>query len=130
MSPRLDYQAIASPALRDMAELHRRVAHSSLPPTPRSISSALRVSQIKGCAYSLSVYNRDQLKQGVPLAKLMLLEAWHETGDVYSECERAALQWAESLTLVPQTGAPDADYGAVVANFDDKDVVDLSIAIG
>ena len=30
-------------------------------------------------------------------------------GHLYSERERAALVWTEALTLISETGAPDAD---------------------
>ena len=43
--------------------------------------------------------------------------------------ERAALAWAESLTLLPQSQAPDDVYAQVHEQFDDKTLVDLTLAI-
>ena len=40
-----------------------------------------------------------------------------------------AFAWAESLTLVAETGAPDADYDAVRKHFNDKELADLTYAI-
>ena len=48
----------------------------------------------------------------------------------FSDKERAALQWAESVTLIYETGAPDADYQLAAAQFNEKQLVDLTIAIG
>jgi len=59
----------------------------------------------------------------------MLVSAWRDTGALFSSRERAALQWAEALTLIPQTGAPDPDYQAAAAQFSEKELVDLTIAI-
>ena len=70
------------------------------------------------------------MKAGVPAEKLMLLAAWREAGEMFTAQERAALQWAELLTHVSETHAPDADYEAVSAAFSPKEVVDLTLAIG
>ena len=43
--------------------------------------------------------------------------------------ERAALAWAESLTLVSATHAPDDVYQAARAEFSDKELVDLTFAV-
>ncbi len=61
--------------------------------------------------------------------KLVLVPAWHEARDLFDARERAALAWAESLTRVAETGAPDIDYEAVAAAFSDKELADLTIAI-
>ena len=86
MTPRLDYQAIAMPALRARAEVHRQVAQSSL--------SLSLVNPIY-----LRVHNRDRM-EGVPLGKLMLLRPG-ATGDVFSAQDRAPPQWEEALTEPP-----------------------------
>jgi alkylhydroperoxidase family enzyme len=57
-----------------------------------------------------------------------MLTAWRES-HLYSERERAALAWTESLTLVSQTGAPDDIYEHARAHFDDKEISDLTLAI-
>jgi alkylhydroperoxidase family enzyme len=66
----------------------------------------------------------------VKVEKLALVQAWAEAGDLFDERERAALAWAESVTRVAQTGVPDADYQAARAVFDERELVDLTIAIG
>jgi alkylhydroperoxidase family enzyme len=43
---------------------------------------------------------------------------------------RAALAWAETVTRISRTGAPDSAYAAVSAHFDEKELVDLTLAIG
>ena len=44
--------------------------------------------------------------------------------------ERAALAWTEALTLVAETGAPDADYELIKAEFTEAEQVNLTFAIG
>src|SRR5690606_37996611 len=60
--------------------------------------------------------------------RLYLLSAWRESS-LYTPAERAALAWTESLTLVSQTGAPDADYDALRQHFSDHQIVALTLLI-
>ena len=75
-------------------------------------------------------FTRDLTKKGVAFSKIALVPVWRETGSTFSQQERAALQWAETLTLVSQTHAPDDAYRSVTEHFGEKEVVDLTIAIG
>ena len=59
-----------------------------------------------------------------------LLQAWREAGDLFSAKEQAALQWAEEVTRVSETHASDEAFAAVSAEFQPKEVSDLTIAIG
>jgi alkylhydroperoxidase family enzyme len=47
----------------------------------------------------------------------------------YTRRERAALAWTESLTLLPETGAPDDVYVEVERNFTPRERVALTLAI-
>jgi AhpD family alkylhydroperoxidase len=88
----------------------------------------LRVSQINGCAYCVDLHSRDAAKVGEDPRRLYSVITWREA-PFFSAKERAAFAWAESLTLVAQTAAPDADYDAVREHFNDKELADLTYAI-
>jgi AhpD family alkylhydroperoxidase len=88
----------------------------------------IRASQINGCAYCLHMHTEEARKLGESEARLYLLDAWHES-ELYSARERAALAWAESLTNIGATHAPDAVYDEMRRQFSEKEVADLSIAI-
>ncbi|MGW8461590.1 carboxymuconolactone decarboxylase family protein [Pseudomonas sp. CLCA07] len=90
----------------------------------------LRVSQINGCAYCIDMHSRDLLKLGVVVEKLVLVPVWRDAGDVFTDRERIALGWAETVTRVADTGVPDAEYEAAAAEFNDKELADLTYAIG
>ena len=90
----------------------------------------LRVSQINGCAYCIDLHSRDLLKNGVTIDKLVLVPVWHEAETLFTDRERAALRWAETVTRVAETAVPDAEFQAVSAQFSEKEVADLTIAIG
>ena len=87
-----------------------------------------RVSQINGCAYCLHMHTQEALEAGELEVRLYLLDAWHESA-MYSEREGAALSWAETLTNIAQTHAPDHAYEEVRRQFSEKELADLSIVI-
>jgi AhpD family alkylhydroperoxidase len=89
----------------------------------------LRASQINRCAFCLQMHATEARKQGETEMRIYMLDAWRES-PLYSERERAALAWTEALTLVAETGAPDADYAMVAAMFTEKEQVNLTLAIG
>jgi alkylhydroperoxidase family enzyme len=73
--------------------------------------------------------HRDLIKKGVKIEKLALVQAWPEAGNLFSERERAALAWAETVTRVSETGVPDEAFQAARAVFAEKELIDLTIAI-
>ncbi|MBX5179077.1 carboxymuconolactone decarboxylase family protein [Rhizobium sp. NLR9b] len=128
MTQRLDYNQIAPNGAKALGGVYGYVTQSGLPGELVDLVY-LRVSQINNCAYCLDMHTRELIKRGVNIEKLALLQAWEEGGNLFSETERAALAWAESVTLVAQTGVPDSAYLAARKVFDEKQLVDLTIAI-
>jgi AhpD family alkylhydroperoxidase len=88
----------------------------------------VRVSQMNGCAYCLHMHTKEARELGESDMRLHLLDAWHES-NLYSPRERAALAWAEALTNIAVTHAPDDVYDEARKQFSEKDMVNLSIAI-
>jgi len=88
----------------------------------------LRVSQINGCAHCIDMHTRDLLKT-VSVDKVVLVPVWAEVPHLFPKQYRAALAWAEEVTLVSETQASDEAYSAAAAAFEPKDLVDLTIAI-
>ena len=88
----------------------------------------IRVSQINGCAYCLHMHTEEARKLGETPTRIYLLDAWHES-NLYSDRERAALAWAESLTNISTTRAPDDVYEQARRQLGEKALADLSIAI-
>lgn len=88
-----------------------------------------RASQINGCAFCLHMHTTDARKAGESELRLHLLAAWRESS-LYTPRERAALGWTEALTLLSQTGAPDAEYAAFQAEFTPAEQVDVTALIG
>jgi AhpD family alkylhydroperoxidase len=129
VTKRLDYTKIAPNGVKALGGVYGYVTQSGLPAELVDLVY-LRVSQINNCAYCLDMHTRDLIKMGVKVEKLALLQAWEEAGHLFSERERAALAWAETVTRVSETGVPDEAFQAARAVFEEKELVDLTLAIG
>jgi AhpD family alkylhydroperoxidase len=129
MTQRLNYNAVASAGMKRLGAVHEYVRQSGLP--LRLIDLVyLRVSQINGCAYCIDMHSRDLLKAGLPVEHLVLVAAWPEAGAIFDEQERAALEWAEVVTRLGDQGVPDSAFAAASSVFGEKQLADLTIAIG
>lgn len=128
MSKRINYMTAAPDSVKGFLAVHGYVSQSGLDVNLVNLVY-LRVSQINNCAYCIDMHSQDLVKHGVPFEKAILTPAWREAGDVFSAREQAALAWAESLANVSETGVPDEDYAAAAAEFNDKELSDLSVAI-
>lgn len=127
MTQRIDYKTASPGAFAAMQGLERHVRQSGLEHTLLELVKT-RVSQINGCAYCLDMHTKDARAAGETEQRLHLLPAWRETS-VYSLRERAALAWAEALTLVAGHAVSDEVYAQARAQFDAKELVDLSLAV-
>lgn len=129
MTARLDYAKASPEGFKALGGVYVAVQKSGLPKVLIDLVY-LRVSQINGCAYCIDMHSRDLLKSGLEVEKLVLVPVWRDAGGVFTARERAALAWAETVTRVAQTGVPDADYNDAAAEFNEKELADLTYAIG
>ncbi|CAI06368.1 putative membrane protein [Aromatoleum aromaticum EbN1] len=129
MSERLDYTKTSPGGVKAFGSVYGYVMQSGLDDVLVDLVY-LRVSQINGCAYCLDMHTRDLVKKGVKVEKLALVQVWQEAGELFSDRERAAFAWAETVTRVAQTGVPDAELEAVSRIFNEKELADLTMAIG
>ena len=87
----------------------------------------LRASQINGCAFCLAMHTDEALRDGEPVERLTLLDAWEES-TLYSDRERAALAWAEEVTLIADSGASSESFEALKAHFSEDEIAWLTLA--
>ena len=88
----------------------------------------IRASQINGCAHCLDMHTKDAIAIGEKEQRLHVLAAWREA-PFYSDRERAALAWCETLTDISNYVAPDSIYKEVEKLFSPEEVVELTLAI-
>lgn len=124
---RLPYFQLAPDGLNALGAMRPYFQTTAIEPRLRALVE-LRVSQINGCAYCVDMHSREARQAGESQQRLDCLAVWRET-TFYDARERAALNWAESVTLVSQTGVPDDVYDAVHREFNEKDLVDLTLIV-
>jgi AhpD family alkylhydroperoxidase len=124
---RINYAQVAPEAHKALRAMRAYSEASALGPRLRALVE-LRVSQINGCAYCVDQHSREARQAGEAQQRLDCLPVWRET-PLFDDRERAALAWAESVTLVSQTGVPDAVFEETQRHFSEKDLVDLTFVI-
>jgi AhpD family alkylhydroperoxidase len=127
MEPRIDMGTAVPAAMAAMAGMERYVRGSGLE-RPLLELIKVRASQINGCAYCLDMHTKDARAAGESEQRLYALSAWRET-PFYSERERAALAWTEAVTLVGETHVPDEVYEEARQQFDEVELVNLTMAV-
>jgi len=83
-----------------------------------------RASQLNGCAYCVDMHSKDARAAGETEQRLFALPAWRET-PFFTERERAALAFTETVTLMADTHVPDAAYDAIAAHFSPGEIAAL-----
>ncbi|WP_070886072.1 carboxymuconolactone decarboxylase family protein [Pseudomonas argentinensis] len=124
---RLPYSQLSPEAYKGLLATKKALAASSLG-LPLIELVNLRISQLNGCAFCLEMHAKALRDGGAPEAKLDSLAGWRISSH-FSEAERAALAWAESLTDIAHTNAPDEVFEPLKAHFDDAQISDLTFAI-
>jgi AhpD family alkylhydroperoxidase len=127
MKSRLDIRSVDPQAIKAMMAASDYAQNSGLEESLRHLV-LMRVSQINGCANCLHMHSEEARAAGETEARLYLLNAWHESL-LYTPRERAALGWAESLTLVGETHAPDAVYEEARRHFSEDEMVMLTVLV-
>ena len=89
----------------------------------------LRVSQINGCAFCVAMHVPLARKHGLNEHQINLTATWKEA-PVFSERERAALAWAEAVTVIVAQDVSDAVYAQVEAQFSAEEIAKLTMCIG
>jgi AhpD family alkylhydroperoxidase len=84
----------------------------------------VRASQLNGCAYCIDMHSIDARAIGETEQRLYSLPAWRET-PFFTDRERAALGFTESVTLLAVDHVPTAEYAAVAAHFTADEIAAL-----
>lgn len=126
-SERLNYYTAASSMMKKMMELEETTKKSILPYSLCELVK-IRVSQINGCAFCLDMHTKDALAAGEDTRRLFTLSAWRETS-FFSEQEKAALLWAETLTLISKKQVSNEIYNKVAIHFNEQELAELTVII-
>ncbi|WP_447556060.1 carboxymuconolactone decarboxylase family protein [Vreelandella sp. EE22] len=88
----------------------------------------LRVSQINQCCFCQHMHAQQARDDGEYQTRLDVLPAWREA-PCFSEQERAALEWAEALTLISQQSVDDGIYQSALEAFGEPDLIALTSVV-
>lgn len=124
---RLNFKRLVPAAYRAMLALESYVHETGLESSLLELVK-MRASQINGCAYCLDMHSKDARAAGETEQRLYVLNAWREA-PFYTERERAALAWTESVTLVNESHVPEDVYQQARAHFSEEELVNLTITI-
>jgi AhpD family alkylhydroperoxidase len=126
MQPRLDLAKFSGSgsSYKAMLGLEASLAQSTLPVALKHMLK-LRASQINGCAYCIDMHWKDARAAGESEQRLYGLDAWEES-PYYTDRERAALAYMESVTRIADTHVPDDVFDRVRSHFSNQEVVDLT----
>ncbi len=127
MEPRIDYLKSARGAYHAMLGIEHYLQQCGLEESLLHLIK-LRVSQVNGCAYCIDMHWKDLRAIGESEQRLYGLDAWEEA-PYYSDRERAAFAWAESVTNIQAGHVPDAVYEHVKNFFNEKELADLTLAV-
>ena len=127
MKARLDFRKASPQGAKAMTGLHMFVRNCGLDHSLLELVK-LRASQINGCAHCIDMHTKELRADGESEQRLYLLNAWRES-PFYSERERAALAWAEAVTLVADSQVPDKVYEEARRQFSEEELVNLTMAL-
>src|SRR4051812_42236209 len=124
---RLDYPKIAPDAFRAMLALEHVAKSSGLEPALLELVR-LRASYLNGCAWCVDMHTKDARAAGETEQRISAVPVWRDT-PFFTPRERAALAWTEAVTLLGREGVSDQAYEAARAQFQEKELVALTVAI-
>ncbi len=127
MKQRSDFMKAGKGAMAAMFGLSKYMAKCSIE-KPLQHLIEMRVSQINGCAFCLDMHSKDLRHGGETEQRIYLLDAWRET-ELYTDRERAALDWAEAVTNIRDGMVPDEVYELAKAEFTEEELIDLTLVV-
>lgn len=128
MSLRLNYPMLSSESYSALFALEKTLAATPLNHALVQLVK-IRVSQLNGCLFCLDLHIKEARTHGERELRIHHLSSWHES-KLFSDKEKAALEWAELLTNIKPHGVTDADFEKARSVFSEKELSDLTFAVG
>jgi AhpD family alkylhydroperoxidase len=124
---RIDFYKASPEAIKAMMGLEKFVNSCGLDKLLLELIK-LRISQINGCTFCVDQHCNDAIKAGESQRRINAVVVWREA-PFFTDAERAALAWAEAVTLLSETHVPEDLYQDMLKNFSEQEIVDLTMAI-
>jgi AhpD family alkylhydroperoxidase len=124
---RLHYPKVAPDAYRAMLGLEEYVRSSGIEPSLLHLVK-VRASVLNGCAFCVDMHTKDARAAGESEQRLYAISVWRDT-PFFTPRERAALAWTDAVTRLGREGVPDEVYQTARAQFDEAELVRLTLGI-
>lgn len=128
MSLRVNYPQLSPESYKHLFALEKSLTGS---PVDKKILELIkiRVSQMNGCLFCLDMHTKESRLHGERELRIHHLQMWRES-DLFTMKEKVALEWAERLTQIPHTGVEDSEFQRAREIFSEKELADLTFAVG
>lgn len=127
MELRLAYDKLSPEAYKGLYTTYAQISNSSLGKALFELIN-MRVSQINGCAYCMERHAQALRSAQETDERIDTLAGWYLSPH-FTDRERAALAWADALTNITASHAPDELFLTLKQHFSDVEISDLTFAI-
>jgi len=125
---KINYFASNKPAFERLMELENLLKESTIDATTRNLVR-IYASQLNGCAFCVDMHSKEAKIHGERELRLYHIPVWHES-PLFTDKEKAALQWTKAVTQLSQGAVSDETYQSVKKYFNEKEMTDLTLVIG
>lgn len=124
---RLDYFSLAGPAFKHLYGVDQYCRNSSVDPVVLRLVQVY-ASQINGCAFCVDIHSKEAKIHGERELRLYHVAVW-EDSPLFTEKEKAALEWTKAVTLISQGPVSEELFQKMKQHFTDQEIVDLNMQI-
>ena len=128
MKQRLNYSELGSQFVQKLGELGLVIKKSLNDETLYNLAQ-IRASQLNGCTFCVDMHSKQAKIHGERELRLYHIPVWRES-NLFSEKERAVLEWTELVTKLTEKGISDNDYENIRKHLSEKEITDLTFVIG
>jgi len=128
MSKRINFNDVQPNAYDAMDALDKFVEEASIDKLHKEFIK-IRASQINGCAYCVDSHSHDAMRLGASMQKVLLISAWREARNIFSDEERLLLRMTEEITLIHQHGLSEETYQKTIEVFGEEKTAQIIMAI-
>ena len=128
MEKRINIQAVEPLAYKAMLGLENYLSQVSI--SKRFIELIkIRSSQLNNFAFCINMHAKDAMSNGESLLKILLLSAWREAPDHFTEEEKVILELTEEITFIHRKGLSSETYEKARIYFSENEIAQLIMAV-
>ena len=127
MTPRLNFYKHAPELAAKLTELSQASRKSSIGNTLLDLVN-IRASQLNGCAFCVDMHCKEAKIHGERELRIYHIPIWRES-PLFTDAERAALEWTEAVTRLSGRGIEDDVYQRARVHFSEAQLTELTFAI-